>query len=844
MAYNWKKFLHGIENYGLASADTALSSIGATNVIKPEMYIGENKNKWAKAGDIGGAIGEAALPLAMNFIAPGSGQIVSAAQKGVNSATTGNVNGATSNLGQAGVQGFNFLKDANQAQDITNTMNMFSNMPMAFGGMYNSKYCMPMGGPTQMMPELEKQEMFRTPQGQIRQVDAPTHAGGGTGPMNLPDNTNVLSDRLKTKRGKTFAEEGKNLDTTKWEKILDTSTDPYKKATAKKMIEASNRKMNALYAEQELAKGNLAGAAHEEITNTENTKMAGGGSVNFKSGAAYKKWLAYGHATGVFERTPGNQSVSIKGNQKTVEHAGGGLTRGDDFGSKNKPYPSVKSNEFAGGNRSYPIPTKADAVDALRLAGLHNRPDVRTKVFAKYPELNKMPNGGTYNTTQPTDVSTSNFYDPFMDVNGFWVQNTKINGQPWYRNQADKDANKPATRPALMPDGKGGWIPYQPITNQMPMGGVTNTDPIKPVPMGQTHPLNTGYKATNLYGNNGEQLFIGPGNIPVPYSQIQAKPISRGYSQAGPQYSGVVGYDPSTGIATSKMPVGGTYNVPEYDPYAVNQPYYNSIPVTDPNNGLTYTNPEDPGLAGLTPRVPVTSDAPNKFNNFVNSTKNALNTVNPYFAGATAGNFLGPVYDIYRGARGGDAVNFDRINPDLVDYSQARKMGVQETNRGFNQTADYLKNATAGNAGAYLGNITAANAQRDKLNQNTISQSIQDEQNANATIKNSAKVANATTQQAESIARQQEKDIAKNTLSTGLYNFGAALNQYGTDMQLKGNEPALRALIATGDYDYQYDAKGKPIGITYKGSNKTTWFTGLNKQQLKDKANLEANLPK
>jgi hypothetical protein len=67
----------------------------------------------------------------------------------------------------------------------------------------------------------------------------------------------------------------------------------------------------------------------------------------------------------------------------------GGLSRKKDYGSDKKPYPSVKSNDFAGDGRSYPIPTKADARDALRLAGLHGRSDVRAKVYKKYPELKK-----------------------------------------------------------------------------------------------------------------------------------------------------------------------------------------------------------------------------------------------------------------------------------------------------------------------------------------------------------------------------------------------------------------------------------------------------------------------
>lgn len=72
----------------------------------------------------------------------------------------------------------------------------------------------------------------------------------------------------------------------------------------------------------------------------------------------------------------------------------GGLSRDKDYGSKKKPYPSVAKKDFAGGHRSYPIPTKADAVDALRLAGLHGRNDVKAKVYNKYPELRKKGNTG------------------------------------------------------------------------------------------------------------------------------------------------------------------------------------------------------------------------------------------------------------------------------------------------------------------------------------------------------------------------------------------------------------------------------------------------------------------
>jgi hypothetical protein len=83
-----------------------------------------------------------------------------------------------------------------------------------------------------------------------------------------------------------------------------------------------------------------------------------------------------------------------KNNINENKKAMGGLSRDKDYGSKKKPYPNVAKKDFAGGHRSYPIPTKADAVDSLRLAGLHGRSDVKAKVYNKYPELRKKGNVG------------------------------------------------------------------------------------------------------------------------------------------------------------------------------------------------------------------------------------------------------------------------------------------------------------------------------------------------------------------------------------------------------------------------------------------------------------------
>lgn len=113
----------------------------------------------------------------------------------------------------------------------------------------------------------------------------------------------------------------------------------------------------------------------------------------------------------------------------------GGLNRNKNYGSKKKPYPSVAKKDFAGGHRSYPIPTKADAVDALRLAGLHGRSDVKAKVYNKYPELRKKGNVGLVVSING-NVKNGLIHSPSSTGglrNKFAVGGTRINrhGRTW-----------------------------------------------------------------------------------------------------------------------------------------------------------------------------------------------------------------------------------------------------------------------------------------------------------------------------------------------------------------------------------------------------------------------------
>ena len=111
----------------------------------------------------------------------------------------------------------------------------------------------------------------------------------------------------------------------------------------------------------------------------------------------------------------------------------GGLTS-RDRGSSKHPYPSVSFKYFAGGGRSYPIPTKADAVDALRLAGLHGRSDVKAKIYSRYPEFRpKARNGGSwkapvYNTKKYRVSNRMRRQIATWEGSDFAGQNRKFNG--------------------------------------------------------------------------------------------------------------------------------------------------------------------------------------------------------------------------------------------------------------------------------------------------------------------------------------------------------------------------------------------------------------------------------
>jgi hypothetical protein len=256
------------------------------------------------------------------------------------------------------------------------------------------------GGMTSDVVELEKGEVYRTPDGKLYKIpdSAPSHAQGGV-ITQLPSGTDVLG-KLRPGGDKTYKQLGSKLKKlqNKYEESLLENPVGITSNTAGLMLNKIQRKFDDLFEDQQIQNG---GENNME-------EFAKGGKWIQKATASIKRRGTEGVCTGSkfgsSSCPPGSKRYNLaktfrkmarsrKGAEGMEVFAGGGLSGATDRypkgKGKTKAYPMVKSGDFAGGGRSYPIPTKADAVDALRLAGLHHRPDVKAKVYHKYPSLKK-----------------------------------------------------------------------------------------------------------------------------------------------------------------------------------------------------------------------------------------------------------------------------------------------------------------------------------------------------------------------------------------------------------------------------------------------------------------------
>lgn len=147
-------------------------------------------------------------------------------------------------------------KDALNQYNANNPKTTLPYFPeFADGGSINDYKSMNMGGAASV--EVEDKETIQTPEGLIGAVYGDTHAQGGI-PMNLPQGSKVLSEKLKNPKTKqSYAKMGKKLETKKDLKHLEEKTsDKINKETANLNITLKNQALDELFNDQEMNKLN------------------------------------------------------------------------------------------------------------------------------------------------------------------------------------------------------------------------------------------------------------------------------------------------------------------------------------------------------------------------------------------------------------------------------------------------------------------------------------------------------------------------------------------------------------------------------------------------------------
>ena len=158
--------------------------------------LGLNNNMKRQEKSVGGIIGSTAgMAATGTALLPGIGTVIGA---GVGLIT--------------GLVGHSKEKKAERQAEQVELDAVNQEKALNIGGSYNPYTAtFAQGGETGMVPvELEKEEVFQTPDGQMGQVDGPSHSQGGID-MDLPEDTVVWSDMLKASSGKTYAEEAEKI---------------------------------------------------------------------------------------------------------------------------------------------------------------------------------------------------------------------------------------------------------------------------------------------------------------------------------------------------------------------------------------------------------------------------------------------------------------------------------------------------------------------------------------------------------------------------------------------------------------------------------------------------------
>lgn len=341
---------------------------------------------------------------------------------------------------------------------------------------------------------------------------------------------------------------------------------------------------------------------------------------------------------------------------------------------------------------------------------------------------------------------------------------------------------------------------------------------VSPIPISQFTPDNKGQfknihnlsnkQYNTIADNNGFGVYGF--NTPVDYSGNTSVGIKQNFPEQDIPANPFTQYMPTD----KNTPIGSpdiTFPANDFSgtiaPYMANQ----NLPMSGAGRGVSpndYISSQNKNILEFqTPEATTTPGNTNQMGQYMPKELGML----PGYVASNAGN----IYDIMYGAKGGDDVNFDRVNldPDLVDYSPARRDILKQ---GAEAKAIGRSNLQGiGNAGQYMGNLGVMAADVAGNVGSGLANVTMQEGNTNAQIKNQAKqtaaVANAQIQMQEAIARQQEKDLAASAVSSGLHGIGTTTSAYTSDIRKdKVQQDIVKNWLKTANYTWT------PYGAGYE----------------------------
>ena len=619
-------------------------------------------------------------------------------------------------------------KQGNKASVLINTITKTNDVAESFraGGMMGDKYGNGGAVPREFAnSEVELEENTLNPDGTTTQFDGNSHEQGGI-PTNLDPGTLIFSDKLK-KNGKTFAELNKVNNTNKEDKVLESNKyGTTSKRTAELMKFAKNKNSEELFNAQEALK--------------------------------QAKVEAYAKKMGVTLPQPNTQAPQefAMGGVKLPMYPLGGGTDNTKFtpAQKQQAYTDSMTLYKSGFNKNIPNwqaePGFNDAV--LRLNKLNGTPpqstdksaitydqsylQKRSVPYAKpvAPKVNYQNKPSTITPNYPMEILPMKKLEyPEMEIKSDFKQ---------------VPANKPSTIKTNIVTG-----PNMSYKEYKQGNEVMDRMYFKP---GTEEEIEvTGFK----YGGRKLPKFWTGGKmvngtwVPDNYDIITAHNATNSYKP------GTIGYYDS--MNSPDKPSNDSLQS-SYGPDVL--PWNRS---NDSGNSAAYDNTVNPQqFQEVTSNSKSNIGSPKVTDpNDKNFDWGKLKTV-----GQNYGNFAlqnaGNIYDLTR--KQDPLQKYDRATAKFLDPSSAIRDALAQTRR-----AEYnVRGASGGNAGTYLSNRVALNAQ----NTENLARIHQNYQNANAQISNQNSQFNTEIAYREAEAQAKDRAMRQNVNSQAIHsmasNFG------------------------------------------------------------------------